>query len=323
MNTASSLYRELTAEELQSVVQKHFAPRGIASSKLLSGGLFNTTYFVELTDGLKMVLRLGPVNRHLLMLFEENMMAAEAHVYDLCRAEGIPVSEVLVVDTDRDAVDRDFMCVRYIPSTPLSALEPSEEIKAKLYRETGALTRRMHAITGPRFGRVSQILSGGGYDTWREAILGEIENWKVRAVPVGLYSEAELAEIDAVFARHAHLLNEIKTPHLVHADLWSGNVLISGENDDLSVAAIIDADRALFGDADFAFASAWMINDAFVEGYGSAPSADDASVTRRMLYALIYALLDGYVWLHQYNNQENSDGCHTHALELIEQLKKR
>ena len=319
MNTASNLYLELTEQELTAIVRKHFSPAVITEARLLSGGLFNTTYFFQLSDGLQIVLRLGPVNRPLLMLFEDHLMQAEAHVYTLCREAGIPVSQMLAVDTDRDVVDRNFMCVCYIPSAPLSRLEPSDDLKNRLYQETGALTRKMHSITGPRYGRVSQSLTGGGYDSWKEASLAEIENWKVRAVPVGLYSPEELAAIDAVFSRHGHLLEEIQSPCLVHADLWAGNVLIAGDH----VAAIIDTDRAIFGDRDFEFASGWMINDAFVDGYGSALSTDENSVIRRELYALIYSLLDGYVWLHQYNNKENSDWCHQNAMERVQTLLNR
>lgn len=310
----------MTDDERQAIVQKHFSPRTLQEWRLLSGGLFNTTYYLAFSDGLKVVLRLGPINRHLLMRFEENMMPAEAYVYSLCQAKNIPVSEVLFVDTEKDIVDRDFMCVRYIPGTPLSALELPEALKYRLYCEVGALTKQIHEITGPRFGRVSQILAGGGYSTWREAVLGEIEDWKTRAVPAALYTDQELAAIDAVFAKHGSLFDEIEEPRLMHADLWSGNVLIVGEGKDSHVAAIIDADRAIFGDIDFEFASQWMINDAFVEGYGRALLLDEKNATRRKLYALIYTLLDSYVWLCQYNNKEYSDNCHQNAIELVRQL---
>lgn len=68
----------------------------------------------------KLVLRLGPVNRHLLLDFERNLMPAEQCIYRICAQRGIPASNMLVCDTSRDIIDRDYSFVEYIPSLPLS-----------------------------------------------------------------------------------------------------------------------------------------------------------------------------------------------------------
>ena len=114
----SNLFLELTIDELKTVVREllHTTP---TSARLLSGGLFNTTCLVDTADCGKTVLRVGPVNRHLLLHYEHFLMEAETEVYSLCRKAGVPSSEVLAADWSKTILDRDLMFVRYIPSTAM------------------------------------------------------------------------------------------------------------------------------------------------------------------------------------------------------------
>lgn len=119
MNTESKLFLPLSQEELERIMGAVFPGERIQTSRLLDGGLFNTTYRVE-TTAHDVVLRMGPVHPELLLPFEENLMTAEAYVDDLCRANGVPASSVLCCDTSRSVIDRDFMVVERIDSIPMS-----------------------------------------------------------------------------------------------------------------------------------------------------------------------------------------------------------
>lgn len=72
---SSSLYLELTEKELTDI-ESASLQTCVMSAKLLTGVLFNTTYLVETGNSGKVVLRAGPVNRHLLMPFEHHLMEA-------------------------------------------------------------------------------------------------------------------------------------------------------------------------------------------------------------------------------------------------------
>ena len=74
----SHIYKELTRTEQEKVVAASLSTR-IVHSRLLTGGLFNTTYLVETVDCGTVVLRVGPINTHLLLPFERNLMEAECH----------------------------------------------------------------------------------------------------------------------------------------------------------------------------------------------------------------------------------------------------
>ena len=71
--------------------------------------------------------------------------------------------------------------------------------------------------------------------------------------------------IEETFLHHSAVLDAITVPHLIHGDLWYGNILVDRER---NLAAMIDGDRALFGDPEFELATGWMISDSFLEGYG-------------------------------------------------------
>ena len=316
MNATSSLYRELTAPELDTVAAAHLGTTEY-HARLLKGGLFNTTYLITPSAGEKAVLRVGPVNRHLLLPFEENLMEAERHVYERCAPLGIPVPRVLACDTAKQIIDRDYMLTVYIESTALADMDAGERLKQAIHRETGRYVRQMHSIEGDQFGRVADVLRGKGHARWSDCLQAEIAGFTEKAAQAKIYSARQLARIEQIYARYAGLLDEITAPHLVHADLWGGNILVSKQN---TLAAIIDADRAIYGDIEIEFAGGWMTDGAFCEGYGQGPAQNKEHVTRRRLYALLYKLLDSYVWQAQYNNRHLSRANKLLALRLMRKL---
>lgn len=169
------------------------------SARLLTGGLFNTTYLVDTADQGRTVLRVGPVNRHLLMPFEHRLMEAETQVYALCEQAGIPVSQVLALDTSKSLIDRDYMLVRYIPSKPMNEVTLQSADKARICEDVGRYTARMHAIHAPRFGRITDVAQGGGFARWSECMLDELHSWEGVADSAELYAPDELRALNRCF----------------------------------------------------------------------------------------------------------------------------
>jgi len=320
MNPSSNLFMELDKTELAEIIGRNFDGDDDFHYELLSGGMFNTTYLITFRPGKKVVLRVGPINRHLLLPFEENLMSAEAYVYTLCKTINIPVSNVIVCDSTKAVIDRDYMIVDYIESVALASLNVPEDVSKELHEKVGFFAKQLHTVTNTQFGRVSEVIQGKGCDKWSGCLKSEVEKFVLKVRNIDIYSENDLQRIRDVFVKNASLFDEIKMPHLVHADLWAGNVLVSQNDSEYSVAAIIDADRAVFGDVEFEFASEWMINDAFLAGYGQSLSDEKDTVIRRKMYALIYNLNDSYICLAQYNNAQNSDNCRNTALQLLDEL---
>lgn len=314
MNYRSHLFQEVSFETIQTIFQKTLGTKVLWRAELLDGGLFNTTYFVEYGPEHKQaVLRLGPVNRHLTMGFEENLMEAEAWVYDRCREIGIPCSRVLACDTSKEILDRDFMIVEYIPSIVMAKAELTDEQRRSLYIKMGAYLRKLHQVTGDSFGFVSRLRAGQTFDRWSDALIFEVRDIAERYVQSGGIGEETAQKVLTIFEQNRDLLDQVRTPHLLHTDLWEGNVLLDRET--LDIAAIIDCDRAVFGDVDFEFAASWMENPALKEGYGQTEQPPGRE-QRRQLYRLFSSLLEGYVWYAEYDNMEIYESCKEKLLDL-------
>lgn len=238
MNTQSSLFKEVSIESIRDIFDCALLENVVWEARLLDGGLFNTTYMVEYGSAhKKAVLRLGPINRHLLMGFEENLMEAEIYVYSVCRKIDVPCSNVLAYDTSKQMIDRDFMIVEYIPSVAMVNTELTEEQQNHLDFQIGKQLAKLHQVTSDSFGFVSRIRAG----------------------------------------KYFILLNK----------------------DTMEIAAIIDGDRAVFGDVDFEFACSWMNNPAIKDGYGIhlQEFLHPNRVKRRQLYRMFFCLLEAYSYV--------------------------
>lgn len=292
MHTTSTLYKELSQDELNEIIAKNFGNGTPYIHNLLSGGLFNTTYMVTLfpnrNNEQRIVLRVGPVNRHLLLPFEQNLMTAEQKVYELYEANDICGSKLIACDVSKTITDRNYMIIEYIKSTPLSDLKITSEQNSRICHQIGVLCEKMHNITEQSFGRVYEVTHGMGFSKWGDYIKSELSQWRERVIEFYVYTSTEINIIDNVFNKYYDLLNEIETPHLVHADLWEGNVLIRDDNGEYNVAAIIDD--------------------------------DPKCVIRRKIYLAIYHLIDSYVWTVQYNNPNCSKDNKDAAMKLMHEL---
>lgn len=319
MGNISELYKELTEEELTDIIQKNFAESKF-EYKLLKGGLFNTTYLIVLNNSKKFVLRVGPINRHLLMTYENNLMQAEKYFYDLCKKENIPVSNVIACDTSKEIVDRDYMIVDYIESIVMSEAKISKEDKARLYEKVGEYAYKIQNIKGEKFGRLANLVFGNGFSKWSQYLKYDVEQVTDLLLQHNIFSKEEIEKIRNVIEKYEEILDEIKTPSLTHCDLWEGNILLSKIDDKYEISAIIDGDRAIFADAEYEFGCPYMTNEFFIKGYGKQLSMDKASVIRRKIYWIAYNLIDCYVWFVEYKNIESGKEVKQKILEIVNEL---
>lgn len=305
MEIHTSLYQELTDDELRLVIEKalHTTP---IQYHLLSGGLFNTTYFVDTVDVGKVVLRMGPVNRHLLMPFEHHLMETEAIFYDLCRARDIPVSEVLALSTDKSMLDRDYMIVRYIPSKNFYDVKPEGQLHADLFSAYGKQVANMHTIKSKKFGRLPDVARGGGFDTWGECLQWEIEEYLSVATKFDIFEPRDIRDLREVYRIHKPLADTVGEATLVHTDMGPGNILARTDVEPPIFGALIDPDRGMWGDVEFDFCQiCWMLCDDFIAGYGrDVRVCDRETKRRRELCHLLRCCFDTYVWEAEYNMHE-------------------
>ena len=298
-NSNSFLFEELDRQTIASLIQEHTGSH-LADYSLQSGGLFNTTYKITLTDSRIMILRIGPVRPDLLMYYEKDMMAAEAFVFYAMEAAGIPCSHVVAIGRVND---RDFMMVDYIESVPLSAAKLLEEDRGVVMKEAVDALSRLHLMTGPAYGRVAEVLCGRGHPDWYSHVLYEVETLMKQARSYGSFSAAEAEHLIACIRHCKDALSEVKRPTLCHSDLWGGNVLVKQTDDGWHLAAIIDMDRALYGDIDFDLGCPWFRHrDRFNE-----PKNTHNRRIRQAVYDMLFFIYEAHVWYLQYNNKKHAD----------------
>lgn len=325
MNINSNLFKELTDNEIRTIIKVNFQTDILSEIRLVAGGLFNTTYKICYgIDNKNIILRVGPVNRHLLMAFEENLMKAEEYVYEICNKNNIPCSKVLVCDVTKKLINRDYMIVEYIESTALSMCSMNEKEKAEVYKEVGRYISKLHSITNESFGRVSYILAGKTYFTWYDYLISEIDDITGRLQKLHAFTQEEVNNIKLVYEKNKIQLESVTTPTLIHTDLWEGNVLVEKNDNQYNVVGIIDSDRAIFGDVDFEFASQWMINDNFMKGYTVNVSIDKVQFSKSQIktkiYLILYSLIECYVGLAQYNDMKQYQNNKKTVLNLVSEL---
>lgn len=161
--TNSGLHQTITAEMLHQLVENTFGTATIVKSfALLQGGLFNTTYRIQLEHAsyTDVILRLAPERVELplgsagdpLFSFERTMMSAEPVVYEYYRKAGIPAPNIIACDDSGSIIPRTYMFMEFIPSKQLDHPSISESDKERLYHQLGAYTAVMHQIEGASFG---------------------------------------------------------------------------------------------------------------------------------------------------------------------------
>ena len=208
VNCASRLFREISREEISALFQAALGEGEIRTSRLLQGGLFNTTYYVEYgPEPRQAVLRLGPVNRHLLMGHERDLMAAEVRMGALCREAGVPCSHVLAWDDSRQSFGRDYMIAAYIPSVVM-AEAPLPNVRAVLD----------YAVTEIPAGKIFLGIPNYGYDWPLPFVRGATRAQSIsnqRAIELALEHEIAIQFDETAQAPFFHYTDNGGTVHEV------------------------------------------------------------------------------------------------------------
>ncbi len=321
MYTASKIYKDVTRAEAEAIIAHSIPGASVTGYTPVSGGLFNTTYKVVTENPCReLVLRVGPINRELLLPYERHLMDAEAYVNKLLTAHGVPTPELVACDTSKTVIDRDYMITAYMDSVALSDSSVPEERRDALYEETGRLMRAVHAVKGEKYGRIADFFAGIQYDTWADFMMAHIAEVGALCMQFGVFDAVFINRVTAMYHNCRPLFETVTEPFLIHADIWAGNILVKETGGAYNVTAIIDADRAVFGDIDFELGSPWIMGEPFFRGYGPVPDSPDRR-KRMKLYCLMYNLIDTYVWKVEYVNDHEYEVNRDRALGTMKWLE--
>ncbi|WP_371785206.1 phosphotransferase family protein [Streptosporangium subroseum] len=290
----SKTKRSLTPSELDALVRRALGT-GVATSAELTDGFANAVWRLTLEDGREVVLKLSPPPELEQLRYERNLLRTEAMVYGLAGPAGVPIPELLHAGFDDPVLGGDYLILSALGGVSWNQVRPAEADQRALRRELGGHLARLNAITGDVYGYPHAGLTG---DTWRTAFLTMTGAILADARRYATPLPRPAAEIEAAIAANAGALDEVRTPCLVHFDVWPGNVFLTLDETP-RIQAIIDHERAFWGDplADFVTPTIFEEldeTDGIVAGYreaGGVVEFDDSARTRLALYRLYLALI--------------------------------
>ncbi|GAA3220942.1 phosphotransferase family protein [Oerskovia jenensis] len=245
----------------------------IAAAAPLDGGLFASTFRVDLTDGRRVVVKITSADTSRLLRYEHGILGTEETVYRLVADRpDLLMPRVVHSDFSRSVLDGDALVVTFLDGAVWNTLPPlDDDATARVHHDLGAFMARLHTVTGDTFGYPAPA-SGMSAATWPqafglmvEALLADAGTWGV---------DLPVEALRAVVARHHDALAEVTVPRLVHADLWPGNLFLSdatsGSLDAPSpprLSGVIDTERCLWADPLYELAGADQL------GLGPVPPA--------------------------------------------------
>lgn len=293
----------LTAATLKIMCQRAFgASVRVLEARELGGGTFNETWLVTLPDR-HVILRIAPPAALAQNWDDKWLMRRENQVKPYFAAIAVYMPQTLLADFTHQVLPRDYLFQTLMSGERWDSVADrfthSESIR--LWEQFGTLTRSIHNTTGTLFGGPFPARS---FVTWSLAILYRLESVLQSMSDAELDTTTFHKILDTVRA-NTELLDEYRSPRLLHGDLWLFNMLVEHQNRGPAISAILDADRCWWGDpmADWTMFLLSKTTDAdmqpFIEAFWRAygqPEHDHAARFRNKVYeamhigiALVYA----------------------------------
>jgi aminoglycoside phosphotransferase (APT) family kinase protein len=272
----------------------------VAHAKPLGGGTFNACWSVALADGRALVLKVAPPPDLPLLGYEQELLRTEVDFYARAARAGVPVPSVVGADFARRAIASDYFLMTSIAGLPLAQARRriSRQALRGLRAELGGVVARLADVRGEFFGYAPPAVKTRA-PTWRAAFGAMLARILEDAERLGVALPRPAPELAALAAACGPALDQVATPRLVHFDLWDGNVLVDLSGDRPRLAALIDGERAFWGDPLAELASLALFGEIerdadFLRGYAEASGRELAfapAERQRILLAQLYLYL--------------------------------
>jgi aminoglycoside phosphotransferase (APT) family kinase protein len=290
----------------------------VVEATQLGGGTFNLVYRIELSNGSMVVLRAAPPISVVPYWDNVALMRREHSVQPYFATLGHLLPALLYVDFTQQIIDRDYMFQEYRAGQQWGEIEDEleEGDELALWRQCGAVVRRLHDTTGEAFG---WPWPGQRYATWAELVLARLQKILADFEQYHLKSES-LLQVVAYLQAYPALLAAVQRPCLLHGDLWRFNLLVDRQVTPPQIVGVLDADRAWWGDplADwiiFLLAVRTELPEwqapiaAFCESYGALVT--DSTARQRLTVYKAMHLGTIAAWCHTQGYTEASEGALT------------
>jgi len=294
---------KLTTEQINLLTQKAFGKSADNISENTIGE-FSALYMIKLANK-EVVLKIAPKDNVRVLRYEKNAMQREVEALQLVRANtSVPVPEVYFYDTSKTLCDSEYFFAEKMHGDNFNSVmsDLDDESKNSIITQLGSLNRQINEIQHSQFGYLAH--SDKHTDNWRDCFKGIVSDLLSDSRDLNVKISVPYAEIESIIDAHIHACDEVKTPKLVHWDLWNGNVLVR----DNKISGVIDFERSLYADVLMEhYFRKHAINAHFNSGYGidfDSMQLDKNAKTRLALYDLYIAL----IWQIEYYSRNYDEG---------------
>jgi aminoglycoside phosphotransferase (APT) family kinase protein len=283
---------KLTPEIINDLVKHSFGTDVTATEIMeLTDGYFNTAYLVTLSQGVKTILKVSPPKDVQVMSYEKNIMDTEVYVLNKLSSHGtLPIPKVLHYDKSCNLIENEFFFMEFIQGITLNKIkaELTKEQSSNIYSELGAILKEINSVSNSYFGYISQ--ENKRFTNWTDAFLSMIKELLEDAIAAKTILPYDTNEIYNLIYKNSKVLNTVKTPSLVHKDIWSGNIFIDPTT--AKITGIIDCERALYGDALLDPVCGFLTgNEDFMKSYAGSSILDEEEELRVLLYQIYLYLI--------------------------------
>lgn len=281
-----------TDKEIVELLKKSQCLDGkVVEIEELTKGSFNAVYRVQLSNGNQCVLKIAPNPSMPVLRNEKNVMRSESDSLKLIRKHtSIPVPEVLHYSDDLLYCDSPFMIMQWMNGKDYQYEYNtySDETNKNILFELGEMTYDFHKIKGNGFGALGE--NNAKLSNWKKAFSKLFQNLLEDGIDANVKLPFDYDYLFDLESKANPFLDDVKTPCLLHGDLWLGNVLVHNGK----ISALIDFERAVWGDPLMEYPFGLLRNNRnFLTGYANFifDNSDVSVKIRRAIYNLYHHLI--------------------------------
>ncbi|MFC1736795.1 phosphotransferase family protein [Candidatus Hydrogenedentota bacterium] len=288
-------------------------------------GYFSNSYKVS-GNGDDYYLRIAPPDDYLCIFYEKRMTLQEPEVHQLILDNtSVPVPRILVHDSTRELLDRDYVIMEFLPGQTLEHWQPrySRKQHDNCLRQWGNHIRQLHGITRDTHGYLGAHKPMEPQTTWREAFSIMWGKMVCDCLDCGCYTPDQAKVAVELLRRYENVFSDTIPASLMHMDVWITNVLLDGQG---NVTGLIDFDRACWGDPEIELSIVsycGLARPSFWEGYGVAPGQSTEARIRFHFYTMYEH--QKYIVICMSQRRNNPSGARRYAadsLDMMEQLRR-
>lgn len=283
---------KLSYEQIIAITRLEFGKtKDVQEIIELTDGYFNTAYKVMFHDGQLAVLKVAPQKDVVVMRYEHSLMQIEVSALQKINTlTGVPAPKILYNKHGESLIENDYFFMEFVAGIPLDKLSISltEEQNKAISSDLGLIAKKINDVDGDYFGAISQ--PDKQFDNWPDAFLCMVKD---------LLDDAADARVELPFAyddiyhkveAYRGVLAAVKSPSLVHKDLWQGNIFV--DPDMVEITGIVDFERAVYGDRLLEPVCGFLIeNKAFMDAYWGRTELTREESIRVTLYKIYLFLI--------------------------------